>query len=134
MSGPWRAWIPAALLVLGAVVQRAQVETRCMTPWKGGGMGMYSEFAYRDHELWLKLEGEGRDPDYEYLDEDELRAVLPRTSRCLRFASPTCLDEVAAAIDELDEGVSRPYRLQLWRFARDEGHFGRVLVLEVEYR
>jgi len=96
-------------------------------------MGMYSEYAYRDHEVWLRLEGEGRDPDYEYLDEDELRAVLPQSSRCLRFISEDCLDEVAAGIDALDEGVARPYRLQVRRYGRDERAFGRVLLLDVHY-
>jgi hypothetical protein len=114
-------------------VQRVQVEARQMTPWKGGGMGMYSEFTYRDHELWIGLEGEGREPEYEYLSETELRELLPTSNRCLRFNSRACLDEVAAGIDALEGGVSRPYRLELWRFARDETHFGRLKELEATY-
>ncbi len=126
-----RVWMPAALLVLVAMVQRGVVETRGMTPWKGGGMGMYSEFTYRDHEVWLRLDGPQREAEYEYLSEEELRSLLASSERCIRFQHEDCLNALADAIDKLESGVARPYTLSLWRFARTPEGFTRLPLAEV---
>jgi hypothetical protein len=38
----WREWLPAAVLVTVAAVQVALVRTAHLTPWKGGGFGMFA--------------------------------------------------------------------------------------------
>ena len=132
MSNPWRLWVPCVVLLLVASWQRIQVEGRGLTPWKGGGMGMYSDFHYRDHELWLRLDGEGRDPQYEYLSQQELRGLLPAASRCLRFAHTQCLTQLSDRLSELCGGVDRPFTLQIWTFARNSRGFTRHLLVEVQ--
>lgn len=37
-----RVWLPAVILVLVAAVQIALVRTAQLTPWKGGGFGMFA--------------------------------------------------------------------------------------------
>lgn len=132
MSNPWRLWLPCVALVLVAFWQRVQVEGQGLTPWKGGGMGMYSDFHYRDHEVWLRLDGEGRDPQYEYLSEDELSSLLPGASRCLRFVDKECLAQLSERMIELPGGVDRPFTLQIWTFARSSRGFERRLLVEVQ--
>jgi hypothetical protein len=127
----WKTWLPSVLLLLVAGHQRYLVESRGLTPWKGGGMGMYSDFHYRDHEVWLRLDGDGRDPEHEYLSEIERDGLLTLSSRCLRFTGAGCLEELGQAIDELPGGVSRPYTLEVWSFARTEAGFERRLLTEL---
>lgn len=38
----WRVWFPAALLVVVATVQIGLVRAAHLTPWKGGGFGMFA--------------------------------------------------------------------------------------------
>lgn len=38
----WRAWLPTVLLLAVAGVQVALVRTAHLTPWKGGGFGMFA--------------------------------------------------------------------------------------------
>ena len=38
----WRSWLPVALLLVVAGVQVALVKTEGLSPWKGGGFGMFS--------------------------------------------------------------------------------------------
>jgi hypothetical protein len=42
----WRAWLPALLLAAVAVTQIVLAHTTDLSPWKGGGFGM---FATNDH-------------------------------------------------------------------------------------
>lgn len=61
-----RVWLPAAILVLVAAVQIALVRTAQLTPWKGGGFGMFAAVdggAVRS----MRIHVEGPDRS-EYLD------------------------------------------------------------------
>jgi hypothetical protein len=41
-AASWRLWFPAAVLVAVAAVQIVLVQTAHLTPWKGGGFGMFA--------------------------------------------------------------------------------------------
>ena len=41
-AASWRTWLPAALLLSIALVQIVLVRTAALTPWKGGGFGMFA--------------------------------------------------------------------------------------------
>jgi hypothetical protein len=41
-SGRWRLWLPTALLLIVALTQILLTRTADLSPWKGGGFGMFA--------------------------------------------------------------------------------------------
>lgn len=57
------------ILVLVSAAQYYQVKTNNLTPWKGGGFGMYSTMHFEYREVWFFGLNEGIDPFYGNVDE-----------------------------------------------------------------
>ncbi len=119
----WRVWLPALGLLGLAVVQRLRVEAQGLSAWKGGGMGMYSEFHYQERELWLRLRGPKRDPETEYVGDAALASMRTSSFDAIRLPSEASLSVIAdgAVADQ----VATPFALELWVWDWHEGELMR---------
>ena len=117
----WRIWLPTALLLWVASVQVALVRTAHLTPWKGGGFGMFAAVdggAVRS--VRILIEGPGR---------SELLAVPPSlevdADRAIALPVPRLLarlaERVAAREARRGEPVAR-VTVEVWSAAlSDDG-------------
>jgi hypothetical protein len=106
--------LPAALLVLTCVTQVVLVRTSALTPWKGGGFGM---FATLDHSGFRRVsvvvEADERSEQVDIapsLQEAEARAAACPSDRLL--------GSLAAGIAARERRYDRPVsvvRLTVWR-------------------
>ena len=115
MPGSYLPKIPAALLTLVAVVQIGLTRTVHLTPWKGGGFGMFSTL---DHGAFrgvdVVVEGPERSEALE-LAASSLEEIEGRAVSC---PSGWLLRELAAAVAERERRHERPVtevKLSVWR-------------------
>ena len=84
-------WLPAVLLVLVALNQQRLAHTASLSPWSGGGFGMFSSTdspAARHLHVFLETEGIRRELEIpRQLAQEARRATtLPTRARLERFA------------------------------------------------
>jgi len=95
--------IPASVLIVVALVQQYYAHQRDLTPWKGGGFGMFSTVDSRSArfvKVWLMTEGEpyrlrGRDvvPDFD---------LGGRISDIRSIPTPAAVDDLAQRLARVD--------------------------------
>jgi hypothetical protein len=111
-------WLPAALLTVVAVNQLVLAATESLSPWSGGGFGMFSSTdspANRHLHAFVQNEGirrEVRIPP-EFADRVRRATTLPTRKRLGTLAADIALLESASAVrwDEIE--------LQVWAVTYD---------------
>ena len=112
--------VPAALLVAVACGQLALARTANLTPWKGGGFGMFSTL---DHGAFRRLTVVVDAPHRS--ETLEMPASLEELSaRAVNFPADWLLRRLAAAIAARERRHDRPVArvtIQVWRTKFDRG-------------
>lgn len=96
--------LPAALLVLVAGTQMVLARTADLSPWKGGGFGMFSSIdglSFRDVRIFIRAEGRA----------EELAlppSLMDAAARAAAFPRPRQLRGLAAAVIERERRAERP--------------------------
>lgn len=111
-------WLPAILLVAIALHQIARAEMASLSPWKGGGFGM---FATTDRGLNRRVLA------FALSDDGAVRLSIPGdranlVQRARALPDPRRLERLAAALGEAAaERVpgARAVRVEVWRIAYD---------------
>jgi hypothetical protein len=89
----WRRWLPylaPAILVFVALNQIALAHFTMLTPWKGGGFGMFSTVAHRELRVYIVKEGQ---------DDERLRVRTGRlTHRARNYPNDKSLSALATAL------------------------------------
>jgi hypothetical protein len=110
----WRVWLPAILLIVIAMVQIMLAKTAALSPWKGGGFGMFSTIdgtAFRYVRIFV--EGPERSEELEIAPSQEDAAA-----RAELFPSDALLRRLAGAVAAREKRYGRPVsmvRLEVWR-------------------
>ena len=113
-TGRWRSWLPTALLLLIAVTQILLTRTADLSPWKGGGFGMFATTdgtAFRFVRLFVDAPERSEELSVpESLEDAALRAQLfPSDHFLLRLGE-------AAALRERRQGRSvSSIRVEVWK-------------------
>ncbi len=133
----WRTWLPAALLLTVAVTQVVLARVADLSPWKGGGFGMFATndgAAFRYVRLFV--DAPGRSEETNVTESLEMAAV-----RAQLFPSHRFLTRLAKAVAarELREGRDvATVRVEVWKieFAdqplRASEHRLRTLTIPIE--
>jgi hypothetical protein len=135
LRGGWRALLPVALLVVVAGAQVTLATTAGLSPWKGGGFGMFSttdDGGRRYVRVFVSAFERSEEITISRSLEDAARraAVLPRDSE---------LSRLARRVAERERRHRRPVdtvRIQTWRidYARDTLAATTRLTREFAYR
>lgn len=101
MSLAKRAAVVPALALVIALIQLIVTHTSTLTPWKGGGFGMYSEIHPNKRQLWLISD---HHPSTlitpSSLDQTASSAcAASRHQRCLRWPTPSCLCQLRTCLE-----------------------------------
>jgi hypothetical protein len=110
MVPPLRRAVPALLLVGVAGIQLALVHSVGLSRWRGGGLGMYTEFHPNRTELWALTDA---GPVLATaLPADQWRdGCLPTPATCTRVPHDACLRRLAGCLAD-DSPVTR---IEAWR-------------------
>jgi hypothetical protein len=114
MRERWRVWLPAAVLLVVAAAQVVLAGTAALSPWKGGGFGMFATTdgaAFRHVRVFV--EAEGRSEELELAPSQEFPAARARL-----FPSDGMLTALARAVAERERRYERPVetvRVEVWR-------------------
>jgi len=131
----WRSWLPVALLLVVAGVQVALVKTEGLSPWKGGGFGMFSttDDAGRRHvRIFVSA-----------ADRSEEMAIVPSLEDAARRAAvlpaDTELSRLARRVVDREARYQRPIdtvRIEAWRIDYAPGTLAATtrLLREFVYR
>ncbi len=110
----WRVWLPALLLIVVALVQVVLARTAALSPWKGGGFGMFATTdgtAFRYVRVFV--EAAGRSEELEISPSQEFAA-----SRAQLFPSDSMLIKLGQSVASRERRYGRPVervRLEVWR-------------------
>jgi hypothetical protein len=110
----WRAWFPAVVLAVVAGIQVVLVRTADLSPWKGGGFGMFATTdgtAFRYVRLYV--EGPDRSEELEVAPSLEDAAARARL-----FPSVTLMTRLAEKVVARERRYSRPVssvKVEVWR-------------------
>ncbi len=110
----WRVWLPAILLIVVAVAQIILAKTADLSPWKGGGFGMFATIdgtAFR--HMRIVVEAPGRS---EQLDIAPSQEII--TARSALFPSERFLLKTAKAVAARERRYERPVEtvtIEVWR-------------------
>ena len=113
-TGRWRSWLPTALLLVIAVTQILLSRTADLSPWKGGGFGMFATTdgtAFRYVRLFVDAPERSEELAVpQSLEDAALRAQLfPSDRFLLRLGE-------AAAVRERRQGRSvSSVRVEVWK-------------------
>jgi hypothetical protein len=114
IAGHWRAIIPTALLLGVAVSQMVLVKVADLSPWKGGGFGMFATTdgtAFRYVRLFVDAPERSEELTVtESLEFDAVRAQLFPSRRFL-----TRLGESAGARELRHGREAATVRVEVWR-------------------
>ena len=113
-SDRWRTWLPASLLVLVAATQMVLARTADLSPWKGGGFGM---FATSDgtSTRFVRLYVRGPDRSEEMAMQPSFERAAARAQL---FPSTPLMRRLAAAVVAREQRYQRPVTevtVQVWR-------------------
>jgi hypothetical protein len=125
----WRAGFAPALLVVVAVLQIGLTQFADLTPWLGGGFGMFSTLdspGARHVHAFLLTPGVEREIEIGSKARDSAQRVraLPTTARLRALAS---ILESGLPRDEPD--AERLIRIQVWQSDFDPDRFSRSSAL-----
>ena len=118
LSG-WRVWLPAFGLVSVAFLQITLALNADLSPWKGGGFGMFATTdgtAFRHIRIFV--EAPGRSEELEIARSQEIPAARARL-----FPSESMLLALAKSVAERERRYGRPVKivkLEVWRADVDE--------------
>jgi len=110
----WRVWIPVFLLIAVAVAQVVLAKTAGLSPWKGGGFGMFATndgTAFRHVRVFV--EAQGRSEELEIAPSQEFEAA-----RAQLFPSDAMMKSLGRSIVDREHRYGRPVRtvkLEVWR-------------------
>jgi hypothetical protein len=113
-TGRWRSWLPTALLLTVAVTQILLTRTADLSPWKGGGFGMFATTdgtAFRYVRLFVDAPERSEELTVpQSLENAALRAQLfPSDHFLLRLGEAT-------AVRERRQGRSvSSVRVEVWK-------------------
>jgi hypothetical protein len=113
-GGTLRIWLPAILLMVVAITQVLLSKTAELSPWKGGGFGMFATTdgtAFRRVRIFV--EAAGRSEELEIAPSQEFSAA-----RAQLFPSDRMLGGLARAVAGREERYGRPVqivRIEVWR-------------------
>ncbi|MBC7898483.1 MAG: hypothetical protein H7070_00340 [Saprospiraceae bacterium] len=114
LSAGGRVWLPAVMLCSVAIVQIFLAKTASLSPWKGGGFGMFSSLdgtAFRRVRIFVQAPG--RDEELEISPSQERLAA-----RAELFPSDSKLHKLAIAVASREKRYSRDVttvRIEVWR-------------------
>jgi len=110
----WRVWLPGLLLVVVASTQIVLTRVADLSPWKGGGFGMFATSdgtATRFVRLYVRAPERSEElaiqPSFE-----------PAAARAQLFPSPRMTTRLAAAVVAREQRYQRPVTevtVQVWR-------------------
>jgi hypothetical protein len=110
----WRVWLPTILLFVIAMMQIMLAKTAALSPWKGGGFGMFSTTdgtAFRYVRVFV--EAPERSEELKIAPSQEEAAA-----RAQLFPSDALLTGLARTVVAREKRYSRPVRmvrLEVWR-------------------
>jgi hypothetical protein len=113
-NGDVRVWLPVIVLIVVALTQVLLSKTAGLSPWKGGGFGMFATTdgtAFRQVRVFV--EAEGRAEELEIAPSQELSAA-----RAQLFPSDRMLGGLARAVAGREQRYGRPVetvRIEVWR-------------------
>lgn len=126
-----RVTIPL-IIILVFLIQLGVSINGELTPWKGGGFGMYSDIHWANNQIWIGTKDK-------VIDGDSLRSILNvherrYYGRVQRYPSSDNLNLLAKAISnvtDLDEMI-----IQVWkpRFSATSMRYERLKVNEIYFR
>ncbi len=105
-----RRYLCLAVLLANAAFQMYRVQVDGLSPWKGGGFGMYSTPHFDDFQVWAEWSVPGRPTGFVQIVKPksaEARALLPRAKL---FATPETLAELRAVLPPFASG-----KIEVWR-------------------
>ena len=114
VAAQWRTAIPAALLLAVAVSQVVLVRVADLSPWKGGGFGMFATTdgtAFRYVRLFV--DAPGRSEELNVTDSLEFDAVRAQLFPSQRFL--TRLGEAAGARELRNGREAATVRVEVWK-------------------
>ena len=118
-TGQWRSWPPTALLLFIAVTQILLTRTADLSPWKGGGFGMFATTdgtAFRYVRLFVDAPERSDELAVpQSLEDAALRAQLFPSDRFLLRRLPQCVSDARA-------GRCHPYE---WRSGKSSSAIPR---------
>lgn len=116
----WRSWLPVLLLLAVAATQVTLATTAGLSPWKGGGFGMFASTdgsAFRRVRLFLEHDGLAEEIEVPgSLQADAAKLVL--------FPSDTRLRGFADAVIARERRNQRPVtsvRVEVWTTTFEDG-------------
>ena len=101
-----RVWLPAIALVVVAITQVLLAKTADLSPWKGGGFGMFATTdgtAFRHVRIFV--EAEGRSEELEIAPSQEFSAACAEL-----FPSNRMLGSLAQAVVKREQRYRRPVK------------------------
>ncbi len=105
-----RRYLCLAILLATAAHQAYRVEVDALSPWKGGGFGMYTTVHFDDFQVWAEWSVPGRPTGFAQITKPqrvEARALL---SRAKLFPTSETLAELREFLPPFASGV-----IQVWR-------------------
>lgn len=109
-----RVWLPAIALIVVALTQVLLAKTADLSPWKGGGFGMFATTdgtAFRHVRIFV--EAKGRSEELEIAPSQEFSAACAEL-----FPSDRMLGSLAQAVVRREQRYGRPadtVRIEVWR-------------------
>lgn len=101
MSVAQRAALVPVLALLIATLQLMISSLSPLTPWKGGGFGMYSEIHPNKRQLWLiQAQGPARLILASSLTQSPASCDASRHQACLRWPRASCLCQLKACLGD----------------------------------
>lgn len=116
----WRVWVPAVVLVVVAMTQMLLARTTALSPWKGGGFGMFSTTdGIASRYVRVFVQAPGRSEELGIAPSQEFAA-----GRAQLFPSDAMMTGLARAVVAREQRYNRPVhtvRLELWRIEFKQG-------------
>jgi len=114
----WRVWLPSTLLVVVAVVQIVLAHTAYLSPWKGGGFGMFASTdgtAGRFVRIYVKAPERSEEVTLQpsFADAASRAKLFPSTWMMTRLAN------AVAARERRYERDVETVTVQVWRVVYD---------------
>jgi hypothetical protein len=107
-------WIPAVLLIVVAIAQIVLAKTSDLSPWKGGGFGMFATTdGTANRRLRIFVEAPDRSEELDIAPSQEQLAARARL-----FPSDSKLLDLAKAVAKREQRYGRPVTtvtLEVWR-------------------
>jgi hypothetical protein len=110
----WRVWLPAIVLFGVAIAQIVLAKTVDLSPWKGGGFGMFATIdgtAFR--HMRIIVDAPGRSEELDIAPSQEIISA-----RSALFPSELFLLKTAKAVTAREKRYGRPVSsvtIQVWR-------------------